>query len=332
MSDKKPGMLRRLLRFLGSLVRIARTVLSTLLLLIFIAMLASLFGGELKPLPEHALLRIAPTGTLVEQRSYADPRELLGPGGGPAPETRVADLVEAIGAAATDPRITGIALELDELAGGGLDKLETVGQALAAFRAGGKPVIAIGDSYTQSQYYLASFADEIHLNPFGNVLLTGLGSYHLYFKEALDKLRINFMCSGSALTRMRSSPSSAPECRMPRGNTLAPGWRSSGTRSPPESRGAATWRLAPSTTMWIMRTPNSPRPMAMARNWRGNPVSSITSAPVPKYWCGCGRSPARVATSAITAMWNCVNTWLTSTCARPQTLDGRKSVCSSPAG
>lgn len=192
MSDTNPGILRRLLRFLGSLVRILRTLISTLLLLIFIAMLASLFGGNLKPLPEHALLRIAPSGTLVEQRSYSDPRELLGPGGGSAPETRVADLVEAIGAAATDARITGIALELDDLAGGGLDKLETVGQALLAFRTSGKPVIAVGDSYSQQQYYLASFADEIHLNPFGNVLLTGLGRYHLYFKEALDKLRINF--------------------------------------------------------------------------------------------------------------------------------------------
>ncbi|MBI2783299.1 MAG: signal peptide peptidase SppA [Gammaproteobacteria bacterium] len=192
MSDSNPGILRRLWRFLGSLVRIARTLISTLLLLVFIAMLASLFGHDLKPLPEHALLRVAPTGTLVEQRSWSDPRELLGPGGGPAPETRVADLVEAIGAAATDARITGIALELDDLAGGGLDKLETVGLALLAFRTSGKPVIAVGDSYTQAQYYLASFADEIHLNPFGNVLLTGLGSYHLYFKEALDKLRINF--------------------------------------------------------------------------------------------------------------------------------------------
>jgi len=192
VSDKKPGILRRLLRFLGSAVRIVRTLLSTVLLLVFIAVLASLFGHDLKPLPEHALLRIAPTGTLVEQRSYADPRELLGPGGGPAPETRVADLVEAIGAAATDARIAGIVLELNELAGGGIDKLDTLGQALLAFRASGKPVIAVGDAYTQPQYYLASFADEIHLNPFGNVLLTGLGSYHLYFKEALAKLRINF--------------------------------------------------------------------------------------------------------------------------------------------
>ncbi|MGE3297952.1 MAG: signal peptide peptidase SppA [Porticoccaceae bacterium] len=191
MSDTKPGILRRLFRFLGALVRIVRTLLSTALLLIFIAVLASLFGHDLKPLPEHALLRIAPTGTLVEQRTWSDPRELLGPGG-PAPETRVADLVEAIGAAATDTRIAGIVLELDELAGGGIDKLETLGQALLAFRTSGKPVIAAGDSYTQQQYYLASFADEIHLNPFGNVLLTGIGSYHLYFKEALDKLRINF--------------------------------------------------------------------------------------------------------------------------------------------
>lgn len=192
MSDTNPGILRRLLRTVGSLVRVVRILLSTTLVLIFIAVLASLFGSEIKPLPEHALLRIAPTGILVEQRSYGDPRELLGSGNGPSPETRVTDLVEAIAAATTDARITGIVLELGELEGGGLDKLETLGRALLAFRASGKPVIAIGDSYTQQQYYLASFADQIHLNPFGNVLLTGIGSYRLYFKEALDKLRINF--------------------------------------------------------------------------------------------------------------------------------------------
>ena len=191
MSEARPGILRRLFRFLGQVVQVVRALVSGVLLLVLLALLLSLFGGELKPLPEHVLLRIAPAGTLVEQRTYADPRELLG-SGGPAPETRVADLTQAIGAAAADSHITGIALELDDLDGGGLDKLETIGRALLAFRASGKPVIAVADSYTQPQYYLASFADEIHLNPFGNVLLTGLGSYHLYFKEALDKLRINF--------------------------------------------------------------------------------------------------------------------------------------------
>lgn len=191
MSDAKPGILRRLFRVLGRVVQVVRALVGSALLLFLLAMLFSLFGSGLKPLPERALLRIAPTGALVEQRTYTDPRELLGAGGS-APETRVADLVQAIDAAAADSHITGIALELDKLEGGGLDKLEAVGRALLRFRAGGKPVIAVADSYTQPQYYLAGFADEIHLNPFGNVLLTGLGAYHLYFKEALDKLRVNF--------------------------------------------------------------------------------------------------------------------------------------------
>ena len=48
----------------------------------------------------------------------------------------------------------------------------------------------------QIKYYamangLASYADEIHLNPMGAVLITGFGSYHSYFKDALDKLRVN---------------------------------------------------------------------------------------------------------------------------------------------
>lgn len=192
MSEHKPGFLRRTARGIGRALRLLTLVLRGLVALVFIVLLVSLFGGGLAPLPDQALLRVAPEGVLVEQLSLPDPRDLLTTEDGPARETLVGDLVEAIDAAAKDARIRGVVLQLDALVGGGLDKLDAIGAALQRFRAAGKPVIAIGDSYDQPQYYLASYADEIHLNPLGHVLLTGFGSYRLYFKDAIDRLKINF--------------------------------------------------------------------------------------------------------------------------------------------
>lgn len=192
MSKDKPGFLRRLLRGIGRALHVFTTLVRALVALLLVLLLVSLFGGGLAPLPDSALLRVAPEGILVEQLSLPSPGDLLAPDAGPAPETLVGDLVAAIDAAASDVRIKGIALQPDALAGGGLDKLDAIGAALQRFRAAGKPVIAIGDSYDQTQYYLASFADEIHLNPLGHVLLSGFASYRLYFKEALERLKIHF--------------------------------------------------------------------------------------------------------------------------------------------
>ena len=192
MSREKPGIFRRLFGFIGRLASGLRILLNILFLLVVVVFILSIFRKDVQPLPEKAALRIAPGGFLVEQKTYVDPLTQLLQQSGPADaETLVHDLTEAIDEAAEDPRITSLVLELDYLLGGGLTKLEEVAQALSRFRESGKPIIAVGDSYTQEQYYLASFADEIHLNPMGAVLITGYGNYPNYIKGALDKLRIN---------------------------------------------------------------------------------------------------------------------------------------------
>lgn len=191
MSDK-PGLIRRFFGFIGKLAHGIRVLINIVFLLLVVALVLSMFQEDVQPLPDHAALRIAPGGFLVEQKTYTDPLTQLMQQSSPADaETLVQDLVEAIDRAAVDPRITSLVLELDYLLGGGLTKLEYVGQALKRFRESGKTIVAVGDNFTQEQYYLASYADEIHLNPMGAVLITGYGSYHNYFKDALDKLRIN---------------------------------------------------------------------------------------------------------------------------------------------
>jgi protease-4 len=191
--SEKPGLIRRLFRLIGGFFSVVRTLINLVLFLLLIAVVVNFIQKkDVQPLPEKAALSIAPGGFLVEQKTYVNPlTQLLEQSSSAAAETLTHDLIEAIDRAATDSRITSLVLELDSLIGGGISKLEDIGEALTRFKATGKPIIAVGDNYTQEQYYLASYADEIHLNPMGAVLLTGYGSYPNYLKETLDKLHIN---------------------------------------------------------------------------------------------------------------------------------------------
>src|SRR6202034_3155837 len=59
------------------------------------------------------------------------------------------------------------------------------------FRASGKRVVVAADSLDQSQYYLASQAGEVYLDPVGVVYLDGFPSYRMFLKDAIDKLGVD---------------------------------------------------------------------------------------------------------------------------------------------
>lgn len=188
------GPIRSFFGAIGGAITWLRRVFTNLLfllLLLFIGM--AIFGGEERiTVPQGAALKVAPGGYLVDEVSQ--PSGVPAFFGGPAtpPETRVKDLVDAIDRAANDNRIAALVLELDHLGGASLSKLEEVGEAVRRFKSSDKPVYAIGDNFTQGQYFLASHADKVYMNPMGSLLLTGFGSYRNYYKSALDKLKINF--------------------------------------------------------------------------------------------------------------------------------------------
>ncbi|UHQ55032.1 MULTISPECIES: signal peptide peptidase SppA [Microbulbifer] len=193
-STHHKGFIRRFFGGIGGAITWLRRVFTNLLFLLVLLFIGMVIFGKEEQLtiPQGAALRVAPTGFLVDEMS--PPRSFPGLlGGPPGPvETRVKDVVDAIDFAARDKRISSVVLELDYLMGANLSKLEEIGAALQRFKAADKPVYAIGDNYTQAQYFLASHADKIYLNPMGSVLLTGFGSYRNYFKSALDKLKVNF--------------------------------------------------------------------------------------------------------------------------------------------
>lgn len=188
MSSTKPSVLGRIGR---ALTWTRLTIVNGLFFLLLLFILLMLFSGA-GPLPDKAPLRLDVTGFLVDQRSYIDPMaQLLTRGQGGDSETVVRDLVRAINAAADDPRVTELVLELNNFAGGDISKLEEVGQSLTRFKDSGKPIVAVSNFYSQAQYYLASYADQIFMHPMGSVMLTGYGSYRNYFGDAIGKLNIN---------------------------------------------------------------------------------------------------------------------------------------------
>ncbi|WP_439293900.1 signal peptide peptidase SppA [Lonepinella sp. BR2882] len=100
------------------------------------------------------------------------------------------DVVYAIKNAKNDERIKGLVLDLNYFEGADLPALEYVGSAIQHFKAQHKPVIALSENYSQDQYFLASFADEIYLNPVGTVDIYGLSAQNLYFKSMLEQLEV----------------------------------------------------------------------------------------------------------------------------------------------
>jgi len=62
-----------------------------------------------------------------------------------------------------------------------------VRQALAKFRQSGKKIIAYDMEWTEKEYYLASVAEKVIINPVGRMEINGLSSQQTFFADALEK-------------------------------------------------------------------------------------------------------------------------------------------------
>ena len=177
--------------FSGDLFFFTLNIIFLIALIIAVfSFLSSLLVDEFEDPTDKALV-INPIGPIVEQVVGSNdpfeeftndvPRELF-----------VGDLLEVLNSAADDDRVQSILLRLDNIDGTGQSVLFDVGNALKRLKESGKKIIAVGDYYTRSSYYLASFADEIILNKDGIIELYGFQRSRLFFKSLLDKLKIDF--------------------------------------------------------------------------------------------------------------------------------------------
>lgn len=191
-----PSFFKRICLFIWNILNGTRKFILNLIFFSILAIIAiAICNSENIQVEENSALVLNLAGTIVDQKQQVDPLEAALKQGNsnntdPDGEILLADVLYVIDNASQDNRISTIVLDLANLKRAGISKLQSIGDALNRFKESGKKVVAIGDYYEQNQYFLASFADTIYLNPQGNVSLDGLSMYNQYFKSALEKLKV----------------------------------------------------------------------------------------------------------------------------------------------
>ena len=183
-------------RYIGKFFRFIRNSVLNLLLLSMILLLIFAFLPEKKStVSPNTILNLTISGNIVEEKmSLSALEKFFGStmNSEAEPETLLQQIIDTIDTAAEDENISVLRLDLRKLKHGGLNQLQVIGKAIERFRATHKKVIAAADYFTQTQYYLASYADNVIINPMGVVDIHGFGTYRLYFKEALEKLQVSY--------------------------------------------------------------------------------------------------------------------------------------------
>ncbi len=104
------------------------------------------------------------------------------------------DVVDALRRAAADRRVVGLVARVGPGAPG-LAQAQDIRDAIAEFRAAGKPAVAFAETFGEDRtamigYYLATAFDEIHLLPTADVMTTGLHRRRPFLRGLLDRLGV----------------------------------------------------------------------------------------------------------------------------------------------
>ncbi|AJE56197.1 MULTISPECIES: signal peptide peptidase SppA [Enterobacteriaceae] len=183
----------RLLNFVREMVL---NLFFIFLVLVGVGIWMQVSSSDTKETAGRGALLLDISGVIVDkpdssQRFSKLSRQLLGASSDRLQENSLFDIVNTIRQAKDDRNITGIVMDLKDFAGGDQPSMQYIGKALKEFRDSGKPVYAVGENYSQGQYYLASFANKIWLSPQGVVDLHGFATNGLYYKSLLDKLKVS---------------------------------------------------------------------------------------------------------------------------------------------
>lgn len=154
--------------------------------------MGGMFSTPTTKLTAKSVYHLRLKGSLVEQSQESNPLAGLlsaSPYYNQSETVGLNDLLSNIRLAKTDDRIEGIYLD-----GGSLSmapaSAKAIRDALLDFKTSGKWIIAYASSYGQTNYYVASVADKIFLNPTASIDWNGLTAQKAYYKRLLDKLGI----------------------------------------------------------------------------------------------------------------------------------------------
>jgi protease-4 len=184
--------MRQFLKFtLATIVGVFLASILSMLILFGIAGAIGSSSEKVTEVSENSVYQLDLEGTLVD-RSEENPfsgafAEALG-----QDEQKVIgldDVLANIQKAKKNENIKGIYLKGGMLMGG-FASIKEIRDALVDFKKSGKFVVAYADNYMQKNYYLATVADKVLINPQGMVELKGLSAELMFFKNTLDKLGI----------------------------------------------------------------------------------------------------------------------------------------------
>ena len=177
--------------FLAALLAV---VVGSVLITIFWIALFSGIGSMMEPkatsVPAEAILHINLEESILDAPSKDPMASIDLATFQPIAQVTLYDALRAVEAAATDERIKGIYLNFT---GGGTAEmtiLEELREAIKAFKAQGKWVVAYNEVYSQGGYYLASVADKVYMQPEGTFDWSGLAMNTIFFKGLIDKLGV----------------------------------------------------------------------------------------------------------------------------------------------
>jgi protease-4 len=143
-------------------------------------------GDQVPVVKENSVLHIPLGGMLVEQVIENPFEEILGDA---VSQLGIREAINAIEKAKSDINIKGIYLESKYMQGS-YAQFEEIRDALISFKESGKFIYAYGDYMSESDYYLASIADSIFLNPEGSLEFNGMAANIMFYKGMFDKLEI----------------------------------------------------------------------------------------------------------------------------------------------
>ena len=172
------------------------TVTGIVLLLVVVGILGaiSLVGLAAKSagstqVEENSVYTLKLSGIMAERTASNPLAELTGQ---VSENLGLDQLLTAIRKAKENEDIKGIYIEAGAFSSDTPASAHAIREALLDFKKSGKWIIAYGDSYTQTTYYISSAADKVYLNPEGMVDWHGLGGESYYIKDLLAKFGVKF--------------------------------------------------------------------------------------------------------------------------------------------
>lgn len=179
--------------FFGSIIGL---VIATVVAVLIIAgIVKTSFGAVLKDdsasqtVKANSVLKLVINGR-IQERQRENPFKNFGGPLGEEDGMGLNSIIKKVNYAKTDSSIKGIYLNIKHLEAG-FATTQELRDAISNFKTSGKFVYCYAENYSQQEYFLASAADKVYLNPQGDIEWKGLYMGLMFFKKTLEKLDVD---------------------------------------------------------------------------------------------------------------------------------------------